>query len=159
MTIEMSKEWCLKMAAIEGDASIGAGVYAIDPEFENENAPAHGKEHANVAFGRFVRLMRRSRKLSREELANDADIEIGELVEIEDDVRHTPEIRTVYKLSEVFNVPNAKLMQVAGLAKAKNDNLARKAQRFAARSDPMAELTPEERAALEEFVADLSGDS
>ena len=159
MTIEMSKEWCLKMAAIEGDASIGVGIYAIDPEFENWSILAHGEEHVNVAFGRFVRLMRRSRKLSREELANDADIEIGELVEIEDDVRHRPEIRTVYKLSEVFKLPNSKLMQVAGLAKAKNDNLARKAERFAARSDPMAELTPEERAALEEFIADLSDDS
>lgn len=159
MTIEMSKEWCLKMAAIEGDASIGAGIYAIDPEFQNRDELAHGETQANVAFGRFVRLMRRSRKLSREELANDADIEIGELVEIEDDVRHQPEIRTVYKLSAVFKLPNSKLMQVAGLAKAKNDNLARKAERFAARSDPMAELTPEERAALEEFVADLSDDS
>ena len=158
MTMQISKEWCLKMAELEGDASIGAGVIAIDPQFELEEKHEEKEEEANIAFGRFVRLMRRSRRLSREELANGADIEILELIEIEDDIRHKPELRTVHKLSEVFGVPSVKLMQVAGLAKAKNDNLARKVERFAARSDPMAELTPEERAALEEFIADLSED-
>jgi transcriptional regulator with XRE-family HTH domain len=159
MTVEISKEWCLRMAELEGDASIAAGVIAIDPLFEDNASHEDHEVESNIAFGRFVRLMRRSRRLSREDLANNADIEILELVEIEDDIRHKPELRTVHKLSQVFGLPSVKLMQVAGLAKAKNDNLARKAERFAARSDPMAELTPEERAALEEFIAGLSEDN
>lgn len=30
------REWCLRMAKLEGDASIGAGSLAIDPCFEND---------------------------------------------------------------------------------------------------------------------------
>ncbi|MCJ7420452.1 helix-turn-helix domain-containing protein [Sphingomicrobium astaxanthinifaciens] len=145
------------MAELEGNASIAAGALALDPVFEEAPAVADADE-ANVAFGRFVRLMRRSRRMSREQLAEQADIDIKELIEIEDDVRHKPDIRSVYQLSRVFKLPSAKLMHVAGLAKARNDNLERHMERFAARSDPMADLTDEERAALEDFVAQLSLD-
>lgn len=158
MSTQMNKEWCLRMAELEGDASIGAGALALDPIFE-ETPEITDADEANVAFGRFVRLMRRSQKMSREELAQDADIDIKELIEIEDDVRHKPDVRSVFQLSGVFKLPSAKLMQVAGLAKARNDNIERQMERFAARSDPMADLTDEERAALEDFVAQLSSDN
>lgn len=158
MSTHMTKEWCLRMAELEGDASIAAGALALDPVFE-EAPDVTDTDEANVAFGRFVRLMRRSQKMSREKLAEDADIDIKELIEIEDDVRHKPDVRSVYQLSGVFKLPSAKLMQVAGLAKARNDNIERHMERFAARSDPMADLTDEERAALEDFVAQLSSDS
>ncbi|QUL37195.1 helix-turn-helix domain-containing protein [Erythrobacter sp. JK5] len=158
MSMEISKEWCLRMAELEGDASIAAGALAFDPIME-DTPKDNNEDEANVAFGRFVRLMRRSRRMSREELAQNADIDILELIEIEDDVRHKPDVRSVYQLSGVFKVPSAKLMQVAGLAKARNDNIERQMERFAARSDPMAELTNEERAALEEFVSQLSADN
>lgn len=158
MSMEISKEWCLRMAELEGDVSIAAGALAFDPVLEEAPKDDCGDE-ANVAFGRFVRLMRRSQKMSREELAQNADIDILELIEIEDDVRHKPDVRSVYQLSGVFNLPSAKLMQVAGLAKARNDNIERQMERFAARSDPMAALTDEERSALEEFVSQLSADN
>jgi hypothetical protein len=47
-------------------------------------------------------------------------------------------------------------MQVAGLTALKNAHLSDEAVRFAARAEPTAELTPEENAALEAFVAVLS---
>jgi len=47
-------------------------------------------------------------------------------------------------------------MQVAGLAKARDVGLQRQAVRFAASADPTKELSPEENAALEAFVAALS---
>lgn len=158
MSTQMNKEWCLRMAELEGDASIGVGALALDPIFD-EAPEIAGADEANVAFGRFVRLMRRSQRMSREELAQNADIDIKEIIEIEDDVRHKPHVRSVYQLSGVFKLPSVKLMQVAGLAKVRNDNIERHIERFAARSDPMADLTIEERAALEDFVAQLSSDN
>lgn len=157
MRVEIAKEWCLRMAQVEGNAEIGAGKYALDPVFDGETMP--GKDDADepsIAFGRFVRLMRRDKGLTVEKLAEDTDVEISELVEIEDDTRHKPEPRTVYQLANYFKVPRGNLMQVAGLTGSKDNRLVQEAVRFAARSGPVAELTPEERAALEAFVAVLS---
>ncbi len=159
MKMEMTKEWCLRMAQLEGDAEIGAGLTAADPIFDGEVMPAGAtaaSEETNIAFGRFIRLMRRHRGLTLEKLAENADVEVAELVEIEDDTRHKPELRTVYQLATFFKVPRSNLLQVAGLTAPKDRQLIDEAVRFAARSEPVAALSPEELRALEAFVAVLS---
>ena len=158
MKIEISKEWCMRMAHNEGDAEIGAGQLAIDPVFEGDPVATHpsDEEGPNVAFGRFVNLMRRGRRMSLEQLANDADVDMADLLEIETDPHHSPELRTAYQLANYFKVSRVALMQVAGLAASKDARLFDEGVRFAARSETTAELTPEERAALEAFVAVLS---
>lgn len=157
MKIEMTKEWCLRMAEIEANAEIGAGLYALDPVFDGETMPAEEvNEEPSIAFGRFVQLMRRDKGLTLEKLAEDTDVEVSELVEIEEDTRHKPEPRTVYQLANYFRVPRAGLLQVAGLTAPKDSQLIQEAVRFAARSESVAVLTPEERGALEAFVAVLS---
>ena len=158
MKMEISQEWCIRMAQLEGDAEIGAGRLAIDPVFDGAPAPVatSDDEGPNIAFGRFVRLMRRRRGLNLEKLAHDADVNMVDLVEIESDPHHKPEPRTVYQLANYFNVPRSSLLQVAGLTEPKDARLFDEAVRFAARSEPMTTLTPEEGAALESFVAVLS---
>jgi HTH-type transcriptional regulator, competence development regulator len=157
MKIELTKEWCMRMAQLEGDAAIGAGPYAFDPTFDHEPvSDAAAPDESNVVFGRFVRLMRRRNGLTVEKLAQDADVEVTDLIEIEDDTRHKPEPRTVYQLAQYFKVPQNNLMQVAGLTAPRDTNLLNEAIRFAARSDPVAQLTPEEQAALEAFVVILN---
>ena len=157
MKIEITKEWCLRMAEIEANAEIGAGLYALDPIFDGETMPAtQSSEEPSIAFGRFVRLMRRDRGLTLEKLAEDTDVEVAELVEIEEDTHHKPELRTVYQLANYFKVPRGNLLQVAGLTAPRDNRLIDEAVRFAARSESVAVLTPEERAALEAFVAVLS---
>ena len=169
MKLDIEKEWCIRMAQLEGDAEIGAGRLAIDPVFDGEAVPAvagdgegpnawneaHEIGHGR-AFGRFVRLMRRQRGLTLEKLAGDADVDMAVLIEIENDPHHKPELRTAYQLANYFEVPRSGLMQVAGLTAPKDAKLFDEAVRFAARSEPTAELTPEESAALEAFVAVLS---
>lgn len=156
MRIDITKDWCMRMAELEADAEIGAGLLAIDPAIDGAPGVPAPVEDIPVAFGRFVRLMRRNRRLSLEQLADIAAVDVVELVAIEDDTHHKPELRTVYQLAQIFDVPSAKLLQVAGLTAPRDANLVNEAVRFAARSDPMAELTHEERAALEAFVAILS---
>ena len=151
MKIEISKEWCLRMAQHEGAAEIGAGQLAIDPVFDVVD-----EEGPNIAFGRFVNLMRRRRRMSLDRLAVVTDVGLADLVEIESDPHHKPELRTVYQLANYFKVSRARLMQVAGLAVPKDGRLFEEGVRFAARSGSTADLTPEESAALEAFVAVLS---
>lgn len=156
MNTEFDAEWCLNMARLEGDGEIGAGEVAADPIFDGELIEQRKQDEPVVAFGRFVRLMRRRRNMDVEKLANTADIDIEELVSIEEDPHYRPEVRTVYQLSMFFDVPRESLLQIAGLTKPKDDRIYQEAVRFAARSEPVAALTPEEREALETFVAVLS---
>lgn len=159
MKIEFTKEWCLRMAELEAqsasDLDIGSGplVKQVAPAAEGV---AGQVPDPNIAFGRFVRLMRRHKQLTLEKLAEDARVEITELVEIEEDARHVPDPRTVYQLAQQFHVPTPKLMQLAGLSRPKDSRLSEEAIRFAARSEPVEELDDAERAALEAFVSVLS---
>lgn len=158
MRLERSKEWWLSRARREGDAVIGAGLLAFDPAPEERATSAHGAavEETRIAFGKFVNLMRRRRGLSLERLADVADLDASELLVIEDNVHYVPEPRTVYKLAQTFDVSQRRLMQLAGLSAANDVGLRQEAVRFAARSEALQKLTPEEASALEAFVAVLS---
>lgn len=157
MKIERSKEWWMARARREGDAAVGAGLLAFDPiPDERPTTQAVAAEETRIAFGKFVNLMRRRRGLSMEGLAEVAELDASELLVIENEMHYVPEPRTVYKLAQTFEVSQRRLMQLAGLAAANDAGLRQEAVRFAARSEAMHKLTPEENSALEAFVAVLS---
>lgn len=158
MKLERSKEWWMARARREGDAVIGAGLLAFDPMPEERPAGASAAvvEETRIAFGRFVNLMRRRCGFSMERLAQVADLDASELLVIEDDLHYVPKPRTVFKLAETFEVSQQRLMQLAGLAAANDAGFRQEAVRFAARSEAVHKLTPEESSALEAFVAVLS---
>jgi HTH-type transcriptional regulator, competence development regulator len=156
MRIEVTKDWCVRMAELEADEEIGVGLVAVDPVFDGESL-AQSEEPA-VAFGRFVSLMRRNRGLSVEKLADEADVDVVELLSIEEVAQYKPEVRTVYQLANFFELPRATLLQVAGLTLPKDSRIIEESVRFAARSEPVEALTNEERSALETFVSVLSED-
>jgi HTH-type transcriptional regulator, competence development regulator len=68
----------------------------------------------------------------------------------------TSEPRTVFNLSNALKLPTEKLMQLAGLVSPRDPRVERAAVRFTARSVPTETLTPEQSAALEEFVKTLA---
>jgi transcriptional regulator with XRE-family HTH domain len=102
-------------------------------------------------FGRFVEFARRQRGLSPEALAEAASVDLGELVAIENECVEVPTARTVYQLAQVLQVPAGKLSEIAGLTQSRT-TVSEAAIRFAARSEPTAKLTEDERRAFEEFV-------
>jgi HTH-type transcriptional regulator, competence development regulator len=158
MRLERSKEWWMARARREGDAAISAGLMALDPapEVRPSSTQMGAGEEARIAFGKFVHLMRRRRGFSMEQLADAADLEASELLVIEADVHYVPEPRTVFKLAQTFEVSQGRLMQLAGLAAANDAGFREQAVRFAARSESVEKLTPDESSALEAFVAVLS---
>ncbi len=155
MTIRMNNDrtWLEKLAAKEDFGPVSAGGWigkAIEPE-----TPAQPVE-SSLAFAQFVEYARRRRGWTLESLAQQADIDLRELVAIERDQRVAPEPRTVHQLAETLQVPAARLMELAGLTKMRDEKLAQAAVRFAARSEPTFQLTHEEQAAYEEFVQVLA---
>jgi transcriptional regulator with XRE-family HTH domain len=158
MKMNIPKEWFEESAQLERGLSDEAGTpssFLKGTAVAEPKAPAMGPE-LRVAFGRFVELKRRSLGFSVEQLAEKADVDPGELVTIETDLRHVPEPMTVFNLAKLFRTPEKSLMQLAGLVVAKDKEFVQAAVRFAAKSESIAKLTSQEQAALESFVAELN---
>jgi len=88
--------------------------------------------------------------------ATGADVDLGELVKIESDESFKPTPRTIHQLAEFLKLPAKKLMVLAGLLQVKDFGLQQASVRFAARSEPVEDVSPEEHAALEEYVKFLN---
>lgn len=149
-----SRKWLLQMSDVEDTCrSISVGGMAHDlgvlPKSFSE---------VQLVFGRLIELARRKKGLSVEELADKADVDLAEIVDIETNIAIVPQVRTVFQLANVLDLPSARLMEVAGLAKARPE-VRSAALRFAARSESTAKLNAEEKRALEEFVKVLVDNS
>lgn len=105
-------------------------------------------------LGQFLEYTRRQRRLSLEDLAKRATVALSELLAIERD-NATPTPRTLYQLAQYLNLPFGKLQELAGLAESRDERLNEAAVRFAARSEPTAQLSAAEREAYEEFIKAL----
>lgn len=157
MKIDVTKEWCTTMAQKEAGADVGAGLIAADPIFNGEaELDDFIRDESRLAFGRFVRLMRRGRGWRIEQLAEKADVEVGEIMSIEDDVHYFPEPRTVYQFASVFSVSRKRLMVLSGLTKPKDIQFVNEAVRYAARSESIEALSDAEQAALDGLISVLN---
>jgi DNA-binding XRE family transcriptional regulator len=153
MKMSTDLEWLKKMADEEDRyfVSVGGWVQAL----EAVETPPKGFQATRSAFTRLVQLARRERNLTLEEFAAHADIDLEEIVSIEHDEEYTPTLRTVQKIAQFFDLPDKKLMVLAGLLVVKDPGFNDAAVRFAARSEPVQKLTQAEHRALEEFVSFL----
>ena len=156
MQFAISRQWCAEKGKAEAGAEIGIGLLCIDPLLFGDEGRVTVLDESRVAFGRFVNLNRRKLKLSYEALADKADIELAELMNIEQDASYEPEPRTIYQLATIFKVDQKKLMELSGLTRPKNTTYIEEAVRYAARSESLEDLNDQELAALEAMVSVLS---
>jgi len=152
MTLNYPKAWYEHRIALEGDLEIGAGS---PPGCRRPAArpAAPPTLETRIAFGTLVELWRRSRGWDAARLAEEAGVAPREVLEIERHPEAEPEPRAVHKLARVLDLPAAVLLELAGLGTLATPSLREEAVRFAARSAPVAPLSPEERDALESFLA------
>lgn len=158
MRFNRDRNWVMKRAQEEDHhfVSVGGLISQIDPEWRAEVSTPPLLETTKTAFVRLLQLLRRERRLSLEQLAQKADVELAELVKIETDESFKPTPRTIHQLAGFLKLPAKKLMALAGLLQIKDYNLQQASVRFAARSEPVEDVTPEEHAALEEYVKFLN---
>ncbi len=156
MNLKYSKQWCLEMAQLEGDSEVSAGVRFLTQQQESlQQTPSDELPRGASVFGRYVNLMRRKGSLGIRELAKRADIEVSEVESIEAGIE-TPGPRAIYQLANVFSVEPTKLSKMAGLTRANDSEFDDRSLKFAASSNPNAELSEEERLALEAYVRYLT---
>ena len=158
MIFNADRKWLERRADQEDRhfISVGGLISTLDPTCQTELATTQSVETTKTAFVRLLQLARRERRLSLEKLAEKADVDLAVLVKIETDEAFEPDLRTVYQLASVLDLPSKKLMVLAGLLHIKDAGLQQASVRFAARSEPIGNVSPEEHAALEEYVKFLN---
>lgn len=158
MKFNEDRNWLEKRAKQEdrGFVSVGGLVSQINPNWQQVGDYSQGIEPTRAAFVRLLQLARRERRLSLEDLAERADVDLAELVGIETNENFRPTPRTVHQLANFLKLPAKKLMVLAGLLQNKDASLQRETVRFAARSQPLEDISPEEHAAFEDYVKFLT---
>ena len=165
LNIRMNREWARSQAKTESEGtftSVGglscrmdemAALVLKNPPLLIEPLVADPRRQS---LGKFVELSRRRLRLSVEQLASRANVDLAGLLAIEKAEEVTPEPRTIYQLAAVLQVGVEPLLELAGLVLPKTTRLTESAVRFAARSEPMQVLSEEEEAALNWFVKELT---
>lgn len=138
-------------AEIEAKTPITVGTTTVG--FEARAADRGGTGW--LALAKLAGLWRRQCRLSVEELADRAGVDLEEVVRIERGEGGAA-AHTVRQIARVLNLPESKLLELVGLAEGRDDRLREATVRITARSEPTADLLPEERAALEEYVKVLA---
>jgi HTH-type transcriptional regulator, competence development regulator len=150
--IEMNPDaaWLRAKAEAEDNGIVSVGGLVCALARSEEESKAHLAER--VALAKLVELRRRQYRLSPEDLAQKADVELEDIVSLERGEETVPAPRTMQRLAQALELPEPRLLELAGLMPAKDARLRKATVRFAARSEPVAILLPQEREALEEFV-------
>ncbi len=150
MKLNTDREWLKRQAELEDNCfvSVGGLVLAVE-ELEQQSRATN---LTRPAFVRLLELTRREHRLTWEQFSEKLDVDLAELIGIETDEHYKPAPRTVTKIAQFMRVPVERLFVLSGLARARDELFHDAALRFAARSQPIEELSPEEHGALEEYV-------
>ena len=116
-------------------------------------------QEVREAFHRVVQMLRRSRGLTIDGMANKTGIDRIELIALERNAAYRPSPWTLHRLSQFFGVPDRKLAVLAGAIREVPEALREQASRFAAQSDSFSKLTKEEQRVLDDFVSFLRSDT
>lgn len=108
-----------------------------------------------VVFRTVLQFLRRSKRLTLDQLAQKIDVPREELAAIEQREGFRPTPRTIHKLGRFYRLAPAKLAALAGLVTQPIDEVREPAVRFAAMSEGFSDLTREEKRALKELVRAL----
>ncbi|MFO0911883.1 MAG: helix-turn-helix transcriptional regulator [Pirellulales bacterium] len=146
-----SREWLKRMADMEDHCeSISAGGMAVDLGLvlpKREDTPR--------VLGRLIEFARRGKGWSVEKLSDAANVDLADSLALENE-EGQPSTRTVSQVAQALGLPAKTLLELAGLIEPRQkEKLNRAAIRFAAHSEPTAQLSTEERSALDEFVKEL----
>ena len=152
MKLNPDRDWLLKKAEQEDNQIVSVGGLVCRIAMEANDVQEIPESTRRVAFSRFIEFSRRRLRLTVEQLAERADVDVAELVELEEGDSTSPEPRTIFKLSDALKVPQERLMVLSGLSRPRDQSLQAATVRFAARSEPVNVLSAEEEEALQEYV-------
>lgn len=157
MTIQLNndKAWLTQMAEQESYGFVSAGgLYAR--MLDDEKKQQMQSQKNLCILGRLVELARRRQGMSISDVSETSRLNLAQIRAIELGQELEPEPRVLYRLAKALNIPAGGLMELAGLMQSRGKSLSEAVVRFAAKAEPTAKLSGNEREALEEFVKVLA---
>lgn len=158
MKLQLNKDWFEHRIQPNESYEVGAGVPSGTSD-RSSRTNGSGQEQVideefaeSRAFGTLIEFMRRDQRLTVEQLASAARVDVTEIVKIELDPKYVPYPRSVHQLALFFNLPQRALLKLANVTTVHNNQLRNAAYRFAVKSSTIAELSGEERVAMTQFV-------
>jgi transcriptional regulator with XRE-family HTH domain len=149
--LRMSDEVFRKRAEEEDGCIVSAiGLQLLSAK--QKEAGQQTSEPVRLAFSTLISYRRRALRLTIENLAEKAHVDVDELLQIEEDTGYVPQARTVHQLANQLKLPIPQLLVLSGNARSANAELTEAAVRFAARSRAVEKLNREQSEALNEFV-------
>lgn len=151
----------LNRAFEASDGCISAGGLAHRLNMLGEQGSAEGDTRRSdkgefdarrLALGKFVEFSRRQKGLSVEDFAAKAGVDVGEVLQAEDEDAPSPEPRVIFAIAAFLRADSTKLMELAGHVTLRDETLDREAVRFAAWSHGSKPLSKEEERILREFA-------
>lgn len=152
----MNREWLRRMADLE-DSCGAVSVGGLAHELGLLEAPRDADVVTRTAFSKLIELARRRAGLGVEALAQQANLEVADIIQLERGNGTGLAPRVVFQLCAALGLPQAGVMELAGLTSRTGEGVTEAAARFAARSEGVEQLTAEERNALQEFEKVLAG--
>ena len=150
MTRMTDRDWIMRQAALEDNCYVSTG--GLLTAVEELQQKKIGSNVMRSAFAQLVKLFRRENRMSWEQFATKLDVELGEVIAIEGNEHLSPSPRTIHKLSAMMKVPTEKLFVLSGLAQSRDVQVQEESLKFAARSQPLEELSQDEHTVLQEWV-------
>ena len=146
MKYRPDRQWYARRIAetLDDDFVIGPDAFAEGQAESVQPLPA--------AFGTLVRLARRNKRLTIEQLAEKLTVDAEELRQIETDGTFQARPRTIANIAKFFDFPMIEVLKLAGAAVSNDDLFREQAMKFAAHSEDMSALTKDEQQLLHEFV-------
>ena len=137
--------------ASEGFDSLAAQGRAVFQKALNNVEKTDDLPDLHRGLGALIQILRRRERISPEQLASKARIDVAELRRIELDPTFDPNPRTIFQLEKYFNLPSRVLVVLSGAIRVSNQ-VREEVVRFAASSEHMTELSREEQNLLNRFV-------
>jgi transcriptional regulator with XRE-family HTH domain len=110
------------------------------------------------AFHLCMQMLRRKQKLTIDALAAKTELDRDELIAMERNPGYRPSPLTLHKISRFYGIPEQKMLVLVGAVKDVPHNISEHASRFAAQSESFANLSAEEKKALDDFMKALQSD-
>ena len=139
--------WVLEMSALEEGHTPDVGGLQGRVKLTNT-------ETSRRSLAKFVELSRRRLGQSVEQLAENAAVDLGELLAVEMG-EGVVQPQTLQRLATLLGVNPQRLLQLAGLMPPDNRELEQAALHFAARTESIKPLEPQEQSALEKFCDEV----
>ena len=155
MRLQITKEWLERHRKSDEGHDCSAGDLMLRSRPRISTTSTKSRE-LSPAFGALVKLWRIDRRMSIDDLARAVKVDRDEVESIETQDTHSPEPQTVCALASIMNIPETRLLQLAGNIVETDVALHEHSIRFAANAKQWDHLSKAQQKALREFIKYLN---